>query len=125
MLADYPYKDFLMNGRLVELSAVMNNDIEIHSPFESETFRFIQEWFSQKTSFEQFTSGSTGAPKSIQIFREQMIASAALTQKVLGLKKHFTSLLCIDPKFIGGKMMLVRSFTVGMRLICIEPSVNG
>lgn len=124
MIDDYPYRDIMINGRLVQLSDVINHSVKSLSDFEREVFEFTSDWFTGKKTFQQNTSGSTGSPKPIAISREQMIASAALTRHALGLKKNQTSLLCIDPKFIGGKMMLVRSFVVGMKLICIEPSAN-
>jgi O-succinylbenzoic acid--CoA ligase len=124
MLSEYRHADFLMNGRLVQLSSVVSEREEPRSAFEKETFQFIRQWFIGENIFHQLTSGSTGSPKSIEISREQMLASARLTQLALGLKKDFTSLLCIDPKFIGGKMMLARSFAIGMKLICVEPSAN-
>jgi o-succinylbenzoate---CoA ligase len=124
MIDEYPYREIQMNGRFVPLSSVMDDSAEIFSVFERETFEFIRLWLCGENSFRQFTSGSTGSPKSIKISREQMLASATLTQQALGLRKDSTALLCIDPKFIGGKMMIVRSLMIGMRLICVEPQGN-
>jgi o-succinylbenzoate---CoA ligase len=70
------------------------------------------------------TSGSTGAPKPIRLKREQMVASARLTQSALGLQAGMTSLVCLDPDHIAGRMMLVRSLVVGMNMIVIDPVAN-
>lgn len=53
-----------------------------------------------------------------------MMASAKLTQQALDLKAHETALLCLDPNYIAGKMMMVRAFVTGMKLLAAEPSLN-
>ncbi len=75
-------------------------------------------------SFQLQTSGSTGDPKKIIITREQMIGSASLTERALSLKADDTALLALDPVFIAGKMMIVRSFVTGLRMYAVEPSSN-
>ncbi len=52
------------------------------------------------------------------------MASATLTQQALGLTNGDTALLCLDPNYIAGKMMIVRAFVTGMRLLAIDPSLN-
>ena len=53
-----------------------------------------------------------------------MIASAKLTQRALNLKTGESALLCLDPKYIAGKMIIVRAFVTGMKLLAVEPSLN-
>lgn len=53
-----------------------------------------------------------------------MTGSAKLTQQALNLRAGDTALLCLDPNFIAGKMMIVRAFVTGMKLAAIEPSLN-
>lgn len=53
-----------------------------------------------------------------------MIASAKLTEQSLGLSCDYSALLCLDTKYIAGKMMVVRSFVTGMRLFVIDPCAN-
>lgn len=86
--------------------------------------KFINEWLSGKGIFSQKTSGSTGKPKTISIARSQMIASAKRTASALNLDKNVSALLCINPEFIGGKMMLVRAMEFGWDLTLIPPSSN-
>ncbi|MBK7650993.1 MAG: AMP-binding protein [Flammeovirgaceae bacterium] len=62
--------------------------------------------------------------KKISVTRDQLKASAARSALYLGLKKEFTSLVCLDTQYIAGIMMLVRSLEVGMNLHVIEPSAN-
>ena len=75
--------------------------------FEKTTLDFGNAWISGITHFELHTSGSTGVPKTIKLHRDQMEASARLTETALGLKAGYTALNCLDTKRIAGKMMLV------------------
>src|SRR5690606_6938174 len=34
------------------------------------------------------------------------------------------ALLCIDPKYVGGKMMLVRSLVLGLQMMAVDPTSN-
>lgn len=92
--------------------------------FELTTLSFCRDWLNGLNEFQVTTSGSTGTPKTITFTREQLIASARLTQQALGLKAGMTALLCLDPSFIAGRMMIVRSIFIGMNLVAVEPSAN-
>lgn len=118
----YPFPTIQVNGRPVAIAELIDRVPLARTEFESSLFGFIQQWFSEKEIFEQHTSGSTGAPKSIWITRSQMVASAKLTADALRLAPGETALLCMNPEFIGGKMMVVRSFLCGMKLVAVEPS---
>jgi o-succinylbenzoate---CoA ligase len=95
-----------------------------HSPNENNALQFCSEWLNDRETFILQTSGSTGTPKKISVTRDQLKASAARSALYLGLKKEFTSLVCLDTQYIAGIMMLVRSLEVGMNLHVIEPSAN-
>jgi acyl-coenzyme A synthetase/AMP-(fatty) acid ligase len=68
------------------------------------------------------TSGSTGEPKLLALDMERMKESARLTCSFLGLKPGDTALLCMDLKYIGAKMMLIRTGVAGLNLLIREPS---
>jgi hypothetical protein len=68
------------------------------------------------------TSGSTGEPKVFKPDMMRMKESARLTCSFLGLKPGDTALLCMDLKYIGAKMMLVRTVVAGLNLLIREPS---
>lgn len=85
---------------------------------------FLTDWFSGKAQFTLNTSGSTGTPKPIQISRQQMISSAQRTAKALDLAEGANALLCINPAYIGGKMMLVRSIIHNWNLTVIEQTAD-
>ena len=87
-----------------------------------EVHRFIEEWNSPENYIITQTSGSTGKPKSIKIDKKHMAASAMMTSDFLNLKKDFNCLLCLSPKTIGGKMMIVRAIVLEMNLIVSDNS---
>src|SRR5690606_8277309 len=99
-------------------------DFKALTEFEGQTLEFCAEWLNDVESFELQTSGSTGEPKKIAISRTQMQASAALTIQALGLGSGDKALGCMDTRFIGGKMMLVRGFEADMELTIVKPSSN-
>lgn len=82
---------------------------------------FLQEWHNENPTIGVHTSGSTGAPKAMQVEKQRMMASARLTCSFLGLKKGDTALLCMPLGYIAGKMVVVRSLVAGLRLIPVAP----
>lgn len=77
---------------------------------------FIENWNSNFDYIIQKTSGSTGKPKKIKIQKNQIKASAIATLKTLKIEKGDHALLCINPSFIGGKMMIARAILGGLNL---------
>lgn len=120
----YPFREIWINGRRVTLDKIQDDREPVRSPFEETTFQFIREWLAGEETFGMNTSGSTGKPKSISISRAQMIASAQHTARKLNLQKHTRALVCIDTKYVAGKMMLVRALITGMRIMAVDPSAN-
>lgn len=70
---------------------------------------FCRDWLTGRASFTFFTSGSSGKPKAIEIHRNLMVASAKATATVLKPQKDDVFLLSLNPKTIGGAMILVRA----------------
>ena len=85
---------------------------------------FINEWENDLDFFVTNTSGSTGTPKEISIQKEHAIQSALSTCEALELTSKHTAFLCLHPSTIGGKMMIVRSIVLGMKLIVGELNSN-
>ncbi|MEO7992732.1 MAG: acyl-CoA synthetase, partial [Chryseolinea sp.] len=123
-MTEYPFSTIFVNNRDVELIKIISGEAIGQSDFEENTFSFIRSWLAGEKEFYQNTSGSTGAPKIISITREQMEASARLTQEALQLKSGFLALVCLDTRYIAGKMMLARCFVTGMKIIAVNPSAN-
>lgn len=93
------------------------------SPFERKVFHLIHEWFTGGTTFSFTTSGSTGAPKKIVITRDQIKVSARATFDFIDKKNEIKhSLLCLDPSFIGGAMVVFRALIYKTDLFILEPS---
>lgn len=94
------------------------------APKYAELASFLDEWFSTSSFIELQTSGSTGAPKKILVEKKRMINSALMTCSFLGLKESMRSLLAMPLKYIGARMVVVRSLAVGMDLVCTKPSMH-
>lgn len=120
----YPYRDMWTNGRRVTFEKILHDREEARTRFEESTFRFIREWLTGEATFQLTTSGSTGKPKSISISRVQMMASAERTAQKINLQRYSSALVCVDTKYIAGKMMLARALTTGMRIMALDPSAN-
>lgn len=120
--SSYPFDTILLNGREVKLHAVEKE--RPRTPFEEETLTFLAAWLDGENFFRQPTSGSTGTPKVITLSREQLTASAQRTMSQLPIQQGDTALVCLDTRYIAGKMMLVRALTHNLRIIAVEPSAN-
>lgn len=101
-------------------------DLNAFSGTESSVriLRFCKEWLRGKKTFTVHTSGSTGNPKAISLSRNQMMASARQTVQALGLEEGAKAILCMNPAYIGGKMMLVRALEYQMELWVLEAQAN-
>jgi O-succinylbenzoic acid--CoA ligase len=120
----YPHTHIWINSRKVSISAIVDDKTVCVTEFEKNTFSFIRDWMLGKEKFDLQTSGSTGIPKEISATRSQMTASANLTIKELKLKEIFNALVCLDTRYIAGKMMLVRSLECGMKIFALNPTAN-
>jgi o-succinylbenzoate---CoA ligase len=123
-MTEYPYSCVWINGRKVWLRDISDERADSKTEFERNTFLFIKEWLGGKTEFELQTSGSTGSPKKITVTRDMMKASAVLTARALQLQSNFNALVCLDTRYIAGKMMLVRCLEVGMKIFAVDPCAN-
>ena len=85
-------------------------------------YAFLAEWFSPSPTVRVQTSGSTGVPKRMEVEKARMMRSAVRTCEHLGLRAGHTALLCMDLKYIGAKMVVVRALVAGMRLCVRRPS---
>lgn len=118
----YSFDSILLNGRTVHLHTLAKE--KPLTPFEAETLAFIAAWLSGQSFFRQQTSGSTGKPKLITLSRKQLVTSATRTLSQLPVQQGDTALVCLDTRYIAGKMMLVRALTHNLRIIAVEPAAN-
>lgn len=82
-------------------------------------FHFIAEWYSPSHTLHVQTSGSTGTAKQLEVSKEKMIQSALTTCRYLQLEEQDRALLCMDLRYIGAKMMVVRALLAGLNLITV------
>ena len=94
------------------------------SEFQNDCTDFIKDWESANAFIEVQTSGSTGKPKRFEVKKSAMQASARATGEFFGFGQNQTILLCMSPKYIGGKMVIVRAMEFGMKVLALEPSKN-
>lgn len=120
----YTFSSIQINHREVLLKDIVGSLALAHSEFESETFSFIKNWLGGVETFTLTTSGSTGSPKEIILTRHQLQQSATRTREALGLTSEDSALVCLDTKYIAGKMMLVRAMESNMKIIAVEPTSN-
>lgn len=119
--------DLILDGRRVsreEVQSVSPEDLEAMPRHLADLFAFLTEWHSPSDTVTVTTSGSTGKPKTMQAEKRRMIASAVRTCDFLGLKPGDKALLCMDLRYIGAKMMVVRSIVRGLDLVVVPPSGN-
>ena len=113
------HKSFQLNG----CSFTSVDEILSHtSDFSDEIYQFLESWFSSDKNITVQTSGSTGAPKSIELKKEFVLNSAIATGKYFDLQENTTALLCLPTAYIAGKLMLIRALTLGWHLDVIAPS---
>lgn len=92
------------------------------SDIEKAAINFCKSWLAGNETFFQQSSGSTGTPKTIELHRDQMIASATATGDFFNVNESTRLLCCLNPTYIAGKMMLVRAMVWNCEIDLTEPS---
>lgn len=118
---------FKLNGFHLDrddLCRVAYSFIKEGAPYEQAIGSFILDWFDTKPYLEVSTSGTTGTPKLIQVQKSAMVQSALATGAYFDLSPGNKALNCLPTQYIAGKMMLVRSFILGLDLDLVAPSSN-
>lgn len=98
----------------------LSNSMEVTQEVDS----FYKEWNSSTSSLFVQTSGSTGAPKTIELQKKHMRASAQMTGEYFQFKPKQKIALSLSPKTIGGKMILVRAWLFDMDLVLLPLNRN-
>ena len=88
---------------------------QLHQVEDAALRDFLYEWTNEQPDVAGHTSGSTGVPKEIRLRKEDMQASARITNKFFGIGQASVLLLCLSVSYIAGKMMVVRGFGSGGR----------
>lgn len=123
-MSPYPFDTIRLNHREVKIEEILSGAAFPQTMFEEDALDFIKDWLNGVDSFSIQTSGTTGAPKTIVVRREQMQHQALSSILALALQPGDVALACLPVKYIAGKMMLVRALTNRMKLEIVEPSSN-
>ncbi|HVD99161.1 MAG TPA: AMP-binding protein [Cytophagaceae bacterium] len=107
--------------RSYDFAQVKKSMEEKIDPTFSSALQFCHQWLNGQSSFQLFTSGSTGEPKPIELTRAQMETSAQSTCTALQLGQGNTALVCLNTSYIAGIMMLVRGMVADMDLWLTAP----
>ena len=124
MELDRQKQRLLLDGEVItssELGKLVSEITEDTSQSLRELYLFLNEWFDDSPLIAVQTSGSTGVPKTLQVRKEQMMQSARLTCEFLDLREGDAALLCMNLRYIGAKMVVVRALVAGLNLI-IRPA---
>lgn len=113
-----------LNNQPLSLDDILQKGVTAATPFQAELFSFLRAWFSDAATFVFQTSGSTGEPAKVTFTRAQLVASAMRSVEAFGLRQGDTALVCLDPRYVAGRMMLVRAFVNNMKVIAVEPTSN-
>lgn len=116
---------FKLNGQSFDESQLQHLAfmlIKDGNPFEEDLGNLILQWFDSNDYVLLTTSGTTGAPKEIELNKKHMIASAKATAEFFQVFEKTKALLCLPTRYIAGKMMFVRAMVLGWELDFVEPS---
>ncbi|AWG22612.1 O-succinylbenzoic acid--CoA ligase [Flavobacterium faecale] len=92
--------------------------------FEKSIGDFLLDWFDDKTYIDLESSGTTGVPKILRTEKQRMVNSALATGDFFALSPGDKALYCLPTRFIAGKMMLVRSFILGLEIDFVAPTAT-
>jgi o-succinylbenzoate---CoA ligase len=96
----------------------------IQEDYKQSVINFIAEWESYSPVLRVSTSGTTGAPKTIEFTKKQVQASARYTGRFFQFKKGDAVLLNLSPEFVAGKLMIVRALVHEMKLVVAPLQAN-
>lgn len=115
------------NNFVLKLEEILKDKLPTERYNEQEiiVLKIIREWFSNAKFFYHQTSGSTGRPKKLKIGRDKIEISTKATLDLIDPRRAIkTSLLCLDPKHIGGAMVVYRALIAKQDLTLVLPSSN-
>ena len=116
---------FKINGFHFDKEALFQlaySSIKEGAEFDRELGEFLLDWLDDSETIQLTTSGTTGAPKIITISKQAMVHSAVATGNFFNLHPQDKALLCLPPRYIAGKMMIVRALIIGLELEILTPS---
>lgn len=94
-----------------------------HDVYYAKVLDFLDKYY-HSDHFHSHTSGSTGEPKLLEISNIQANESAKLSNQYFGINADTHFLLCLDIRYIGSKLMLIRAKNAQAKITIIEPSLT-
>ncbi|MEX2350657.1 MAG: AMP-binding protein [Flavobacteriaceae bacterium] len=119
------HPDFTLNGKSYSLAKLINlaEALQVEGDKEDkELALFLLDWLYPKHTMLLKTSGTTGSPKTVQLDKTRMIASAKATGAYFDLPAGTKALHCLSFNYIAGKMMFVRALVLGWHIEVVLPS---
>lgn len=107
-----------------DLCRVAYSFIKEGDAFEKHIGMFILDWFDNKSYVLMQTSGTTGAPKTIEVQKQAMVNSAISTGEYFNMDAGIKALHCLPTQYVAGKMMLVRAFVLGWDMDIAAPTAT-
>lgn len=120
MIFDRQQQRLLLEGKEYapeDISRLVAEGAGNYPPALWDLYLFLNEWFDASPVITVHTSGSTGVPKGLVVRKDRMMQSARLTCEFLNLQAGDTALLCMNLRYIGAMMMVVRSLVAGLNLV--------
>ena len=120
MIFDRQRQRLLLQGKEYtagDISRLVAEEAENCPPALWDLYLFLEKWFDASPVITVHTSGSTGTPKELVVRKDRMMQSARLTCEFLNLQAGDTALLCMNLRYIGAMMVVVRSLVAGLNLI--------
>lgn len=120
MIFDRQRQRLLLQGKEYtagDISRLVAEGVENCPPALWDLYLFLEKWFDASPVITVHTSGSTGTPKGLVVRKDRMMQSARLTCEFLNLQAGDTALLCMNLRYIGAMMVVVRSLVAGLNLI--------
>ena len=125
MIFDRQRQRLLLQGKEYtagDISRLVAEGAESCPPALWDLYLFLEKWFDASPVITVHTSGSTGTPKELVVRKDRMMQSARLTCEFLNLQAGDTALLCMNLRYIGAMMVVVRSLVAGLNLIVCPAS---
>lgn len=121
LITDITRQRLTLDGRTYTGDELMRQIQERHTsdlPLEiADLYAFLERWFDSSDTLSVQTSGSTGLPKTMAVSKSRMVQSACLTCEFLDLRPGQTALLCMNLRYIGAMMMVIRALVCDLNLI--------
>jgi O-succinylbenzoic acid--CoA ligase len=85
---------------------------------------WVDDWLSNKSTFQFETSGTSGSRKQLIFSRKQLLASAERTCAFFQLKKGAKVLHRLPMQFVAGKMNIIRALIAGHSVWAERPTMH-